>query len=104
MSNQFSETPVPASKRMHGNASEYSALLQKAMRYDKLRSSDYPLVMSILNAVTLGYTEERWKEEQKRTVNTLTSQAPDQKSIHADAANRYEQTVSCLKDLALWPW
>ena len=104
MAKQFAETHEQPSHRRIGNASAYSARVQEAMRYDKLPSSDYSLVMTILNAVSQGYTEERWKQEQQRTVKALTNQPPDKRTPHADAANRYEQTVSCLKDLTLWPW
>jgi hypothetical protein len=60
--------------------------------------------MSILNAVLQGQTEERWKEEQQRQLEVLIHQLPDKTISHADAANRYEQTVRYLKDLTLWPW
>jgi len=104
MNKQFPETNEPASQRSIGNAITYSASVQEAMRYNKLRSLEYPLVMSILNAVLQGYSEERWKEEQQRPLKALTNQPPDKEMFHADAANRYEQTVRCLKDLMLWPW
>lgn len=104
MSKQFSEIHEQTPQRRLGNATAYSARVQEAMRYDKLRSSEYPIVMTILNAVLQGYSEERWKEEQQRTVKTLTNQSPDKRTSHADAANRYEQTVSNLRDLMLWPW
>jgi hypothetical protein len=92
------------SQRRLGNTSAYSSRVQEAMRYDKLPSSAYVLAMTILNAVAQGWTEERWKEAQQRTLKTLNDQPPDSKITHADAANRYEQTISCLKDLTLWPW
>ena len=82
----------------------YSARIQEAMRYDKLRSSDYPIVMTIMHAVSQGFTEEEWEKEQQRTVSILTKQPSDKKTPHADAANRYEQTIACFKDLLLWPW
>jgi hypothetical protein len=104
MSKQFAETNEPPSQRKIGSAITYSACVQEAMRYNKLRSSEYPLVMSILNALLQGQTEERWKEEQERPLKVLRNQPPDQGTFHADAANRYEQTVCCLKDLTLWPW
>src|SRR5260370_786483 len=44
MSQQFSETNEPTSQRRIGNAIDYSASVQEAMRYNKLRSSEYPLV------------------------------------------------------------
>lgn len=87
-----------------GNASAYSALIQEAMRYDKLPSSSYALVMTILNAVVQGYTEEKWKEEQQQGLKLLLNEPSDPKAAHADLANRYEQTISNLKDLSLWPW
>ena len=92
MHKQFSETDA------------YSARLQEAMRYNKLPSSGYSLVMTILNAVSWGYTEKRWREEQERMLKALINQPPDKNTSHVDAANRYEQLVSCLGDLALWPW
>ena len=82
----------------------YSAHIQEAMRYDKLRSSDYHIVMTIMRAVSQGFTEEKWEKEQQSTVSMLTNQPPDKKTPHADAANRYEQTIACFKDLVLWPW
>jgi hypothetical protein len=85
-------------------ASAYSARIQEAMRYVKLRSSDYPLVMSIMRAVSLGFTEEQWETEQQKIVRALREQPADQQSAHADTTNRYEQTIAVIKDLALWPW
>ncbi len=104
MTEPFVETDKPKSQRNMGLASTYSARIQEAMRFDRLRSSDYFLVMTILNAVLQGYPEERWNEEQQRTLNVLRQQLPDPRTKHADAVNRYEQTVSCFKDLLLWPW
>ena len=104
MSEPFSETHEQTSQRKISSAVAYSARIQEAMRYDKLSSSDYHLVMTILHAVSEGYTEERWKEEQQRTLKALTNQPPDKRTSHTDTANRYEQTVCCLKDLLLWPW
>jgi hypothetical protein len=82
----------------------YSARIQEAMRYDRLRSSDYPLARSIMRAVSQGFTEEQWDTEQQITVRSLREKPVDRKLPHADAANRYEQTIAGLKDLALWPW
>ena len=95
-------THIP-SGRMSDTAA-YSACIQQAMRYDKLRSSDYPIVMTIMHAVSQGLTEEQWEKEQHRTVSILTKQLPDKKAPHADVANRYAQTIACFKDLLLWPW
>ena len=92
------------SKRRIGEASVYSGRIQEAMRYDKLSSANYALVMSILRALIQGYTEEQWQEEQQRALKTLTNQPTDPKTTHADLTNRYEQTISYLKDLSLWPW
>jgi len=91
------------SGRMTATAA-YSARIQEAMRYDKLRSSDYPLVMSIMRAVSQGFTEEKWKTEQQSSVSALLNQPPDKGIAHADAADRYEQTIAWLADLVLWPW
>ena len=102
--NQFAGTNASLPQRQIGRASEYSARIQEAMRYDRLRSSEYPLVMTILDAVLQGYAEERWQAGQKRTVEVLRQQLPEQGLAYADSANRYEQTVSRLKDLSLWPW
>jgi len=82
----------------------YSTRIQEAMRYDKLGSSDYLMVLTILRAIAQGWTEEQWKQEQHRTVNMLTKQPPDKQTPHSDAANRYEQTIACFKDFVLWPW
>ena len=63
MSEPFTEKPGRPEQRNMSNASVYSASIQEAMRYDKLRSADYLLVMSILHAVLHGDTEEQWQEE-----------------------------------------
>lgn len=104
MAEPFVEIDEAPSKGHMSHASAYSARIQEAMRFDRLRSSDYSLVMTILHAVLQGYTEEKWQAEQKRTVDSLRQQRPDPGVSHADAENRYEQTVGCLKDLLLWPW
>ena len=104
MSKQIFEINEQSSRRRIGRASTYSAHIQEAMRYDKLPSSYYSLVMTILNAVVQGYTEEKWKEGQQRAIKTLINQPTDPKATHADLANLYEQTISGLKDLSLWPW
>jgi hypothetical protein len=78
--------------------------IQEAMRYDKLRSSDDPLVMSIMRAVSQGFTQEQWKTEQQSIVRALREKPADQQIAHADAACRYEQTIAGIKDLAHWPW
>lgn len=104
MSKQFSETNEQTPTRRNGSAVAYSARIQEAMRYNKLRSSEYPLVMTILRAVTQGYTEERWQEEQQSLLKILANQPTDKGIAHSDANNRYEQVVLSLKDLTLWPW
>jgi hypothetical protein len=104
MRKQFRETSEKTSQRRITHASAYSARVQEAMRYDKIPSAVYPLVMTLLDAVLEDHTEERWKEEQQRTLKTLLSQPVDQRTSHKDAANRYEQIVGILKDLELWPW
>ena len=85
------------------DASAYSARVQEAMRHNKLGSAEYPLAMSLMNAVLNGYTEEQWKE-QNRSLKALNERPPEKTLHHGDAANRYEQLVGNLKDLMLWPW
>ncbi len=104
MSKQSTEANGHTPLGRMSDTAAYSARIQEAMRFDKLRSSDYPIVMTILRAVSQGFTEEEWKKEQQKTVEVLTNQPPDKKILHADAANRYEQTIACFKDLVLWPW
>jgi len=104
MSKQFSEVSKHKSSSRIGQAAAYSARIQELMRYDKLSSAEYPLVMTILRAVREGHTEEKWQEEQKRSLKVLADKLPDKGIAHADAANRFEQAVCCLKDQALWPW
>lgn len=99
-----SDTKEQTPQRRISSTVAYSARIQEVMRYDKLRSSEYPLVMTILSAIAQGYTEEKWQEQQQRSLKALANQLPDKKAAHADSANLYEQTVSNLKDLALWPW
>jgi 3-methyladenine DNA glycosylase AlkC len=101
---QSSETSEQTSQRKLSDASAYSAHVQEAMRFNKLSSSHYALVMTLLDAVLRGYTEERWKTEQQRTVTALTKQSPDESVPYSDATNRYEQSIKYLKDLTLWPW
>lgn len=104
MTERVTETNEPVSQRNMVSASAYSAHIQAAMRYDRLSSSEYLLVMTILHAVFQGYTHERWQEEQQRSLLALQQRSPDPQAAHADAENRYEQTVRCLQDLQLWPW
>lgn len=104
MITQFSQANEQASQRRIGDASVYSAHVQEAMRLNKLSSSQYALVMTLLDAVLWGYTQERWETEQRRMVTTLTNQPPEKDIAYSDAANRYEQSISYLKDLTLWPW
>lgn len=104
MAEAFTETNRPVSQRNAIRASAYSAHIQEAMRYDRLHSSEYCLVMTILHAVLQGYTEERWQKEQQRSLQVFQQQGPDPRTTHADEANGYEQTVCRLKDLLLWPW
>ena len=104
MSEPFTRTAGHSTQRNMSSASAYSARIQEAMRYDKLRSADYLLVMTILHAVLHGYTEAQWQDEQQRSVQVLRQQSPERGRSHTDAADRYEQTVRCLEDLRLWPW
>jgi hypothetical protein len=104
MSAQPSEAGEQASPLRIRDASVYSARIQEAMRYDKLSSANYALVMTLRDAVLQGSSEEKWQTDQQRKVKMLTEQSPDKNAPHADAANRYEQVVEHLKDLQLWPW
>jgi hypothetical protein len=70
-------TQIPLG-RMSDTAA-YSARLQEAMRYDKLRSSDYPIVMTIMHAVSQGFTDEQWEKGQQKTVSILTKQPQTRK-------------------------
>jgi type I site-specific restriction endonuclease len=103
-SEHFAETDKQTFKARVGAAAEYSASIQEAMRHNRLRSSDYPLVMSILRAITQGHSEEQWKKENQRALKTLINQPTEQTEPHADATDRYEQTASILKEINLWPW
>jgi hypothetical protein len=60
--------------------------------------------MTILDAVAQGYTEEKWKEDHQRALKTLINQLTEPTISNAGLANRYEQIISSLKDLSLWPW
>ncbi len=104
MSKQSSETHEPNSSGRMSDTAAYSTRIQEAMRYDKLGSSDYLMVLTILRAVAQGWTEEQWKQEQRRTVSVLTQLPADKQTPQVDAANRYERTIACFKDLVLWPW
>src|SRR4051812_32165096 len=104
MSQNFSETQEQTSQQKMGNAITYSARIQEAMRFDKLGSLDYHIAMTLLTAIRQGDTQERWEEEQHSTVKALKHQPVDEQTSHTEATNRYEQIVSRLKDMALWPW
>jgi len=104
MSKQPSQANTKIPLGTMSDTAVYSASIQQAMRYDKLRSSDYPIVMTIMHAISQGFSKEQWEKEQQRTVSILTKLPPDKKTPYADAANRYEQTIACFKDLLLWPW
>jgi hypothetical protein len=104
MSKQTSEANEQISSSKLSDTAAYSAHIQEAMRYNKLRPSEYHIAMTIMNAIAHGLNEEKWENEQQNTVNKLTNQPPDEKATHADVANRYEQTIAHLKDLVLWPW
>jgi hypothetical protein len=104
MNKQPSEINEKPTQRRVGKASAYSAQIQEVMRYDKLSSTDYHLVMTILNAVSKGDTEDTWKEEQQRTLKPLLNHSSDKKNSSTDSVNGYEQMVQRLKGLMLWPW
>jgi hypothetical protein len=104
MNKQPSEINEKPAQRQVGNASAYSAHIQEVMRYDKLSSTDYHLVMTILNAVSRGDSEEHWKEEQHRALKPLLSQTSDTPEAATNSSNGYELLVQRLKGLQLWPW
>src|SRR5437660_2099845 len=99
MSKQPAKTNEQISSSRLSDTAAYSAHIQEAMRYDKLRPSDYHIAMTIMHAISQGLTEEKWENEQQGAVKMLTNQPPDEKTPHTDAANRYEQTIDCFKDL-----
>jgi hypothetical protein len=101
MHQQISETKDQPSQRRMSSTVAYSARIQEVMRYDKLRSAEYPLVMTILSAIAQGYTEEKWQEEQQRSLKALADQPSDKKAAHADATNLYEQLVSNIPEPAV---
>jgi hypothetical protein len=104
MSDQFAEAHEPFSSKRTWEIMAYSARIQEAMRYDKLSSSDYHLAMTIMEAVSRGLTEQKWRQEQHKAISFLINRLPDEAAPHVDVANRYEQMVACFKDLFLWPW
>jgi hypothetical protein len=104
MSTQFVQPGNSSAQRRIVSASAYSAHVQEAMRYNRLPSFDYTVVMTLLDAVLQGYTQERWEEVQQRMLQQMIKRTPDNKAPHADTANQYEQIVASLKDLSLWPW
>lgn len=74
------------------------------MRFDRPRSSDSLLVMTLFHAVLQGYTEAHWQEEPTPLVHALRQHLPDPGMSHADEGNQDEQTIRRLKDLSHWPW
>jgi hypothetical protein len=104
MDKPYAETGERSPEQKRHDAVAYSARMQEAMRYDRLSSSDYPLVMAILHAVSRGDTEERWKEEQQQRQKILRHPSLEKERFSASADDDYEQLVHRLKDLMLWPW
>lgn len=104
MNKQSTEANEPRSAASMAATAAYSAHIQEAMRYDKLLPADYALAMSIMRAVSQGFTEKQWEAEQQSAVRALQDRPPDKEGAHADAADRYEQMITLLKDLVLWPW
>lgn len=104
MNKKSSEINEKPAQRQVGSASAYSAQIQEVMRYDKLSSTDYHFVMTILNAVSKGDTEEQWKEEQQRMLKPLLSQSSAKEDSSTNSVNGYELMVQRLKGLMLWPW
>jgi hypothetical protein len=103
MSNRSPETTNQTTSNRQ-KSSDYAAHMQEAMRHGELRSWEYPIAMTIHRALTQGLDEEAWKQEQQRSIETLTQKSPDEKTPHTEAPNRYEQVITRFKDLQLWPW
>lgn len=97
------ETDEYLSQQRLGRAVAYSARVQEAMRYNRLHSSDYPLVMGVMRDISQGYTEKQWKEEQQRRIAARASKSGDIEAS-TDTSKPYEQLVERLKVLELWPW
>src|SRR5258708_6210383 len=75
-----SEQPFEIPQPAPGNrvkTSIYAGYIQEAMRYNKLRSVEYSVVMTILRAISQGHTEEEWRQEQQKTLKTLIDRYPD---------------------------
>lgn len=102
MNESYAETNDMSPQQRRHNVAVYSAHMQEAMRYDRLRSSEYHIVMTIFHAVSQGYTEERWKEEQQQRRTAFPHLPSKKESSSAD--EDYEQLVLRLKELKLWPW
>src|SRR5271157_3294791 len=83
MSKQPSQANEQISSSRMSDTADYSAHIQEAMRYNKLRPSEYHIVMTIMHAVSQGLTEEKWENEQQSAVSVLTKQPPDEKTPHA---------------------
>ncbi len=103
MDTSFAEAEKHSRQQRMTDASAYSAHMQEAMRYNRLSSADYSLVMAIFHAISEGETEEQWKEQQqRRKILHLPSSESDVSSLAAD--DEHKQLVLRLKDLLLWPW
>jgi ketol-acid reductoisomerase len=90
-------------QRMHDTVA-YSAHLQEAMRYNRLSTSGYTLVMTILRAISQGDTEEKWREEQQQKRKILPHPSVEKETLSVSTDDDYKQLVHSLKDLMLWPW
>jgi hypothetical protein len=90
-------------QRMH-DAVVYSAHVQEAMRYNRLSTSGYALVMTILRAVSQGDTEEKWREEQQQKRKILHRPSVEKETLSVSTDDDYKQLVHSLKELTLWPW
>lgn len=113
MEKPATETSEHSAQQKIRDSVAYSARMQEAMRHNRLSSSDYHLVMTILHAVSHGDTEEQWKTEQQQKRKTFyhpsleketSSVDIDDKATSTNTDNDYGQLVRHLKDLALWPW
>ena len=85
-------------------SADYAGHIQEAMRYNRLSSQEYNIVIALMRAVTQGQSQDEWEKELNRTVSVMKNQEPDQKLPHADEPNRYVQMIEHLRDIELWPW
>src|SRR6266567_1245075 len=73
MSKQTSGANEQISSSRMSDTADYSAHIQEAMRYNKLRPSEYHIAMTIMHAISHGLNEEKWENEQQGAVKMLTN-------------------------------